>query len=57
MSRIQSIEEQALEFAKQRQEWKKNPVDFFKEVLGINLPLHQKRMLQDCLNILYVMEK
>lgn len=49
MARIQSIEEQALEFAKQRQEWKNNPIEFFNEVLGIKLPLHQKRMLLDCL--------
>ena len=47
--KVKSIQEQALEFAKQRQNWKKDPVGFFKEVLGIKLPLHQKKMLLDCL--------
>lgn len=49
MAKIQSNEERALEFAKQRQEWKKDPVGFFKNVLGIKLPSHQKKMLLDCL--------
>lgn len=48
MAKIQSIEEQALEFAKQRQNWKEDPVGFFKEVLGINIPPHQKNMLLNC---------
>lgn len=48
MTKVQSIEEQALEFAKQRQTWKKDPVGFFKEVLGITIPPHQKNMLLNC---------
>ena len=42
MVKIQSKDELALEFAKQRQEWKKNPEMFFSKVLGIKLPPHQK---------------
>ena len=46
---IKNKEQEALEFAKQRQEWKKDPIKFFNEVLGIKLPIHQRRMLLDCL--------
>lgn len=46
---IKSKAELALEFAKQRQEWKKNPEMFFSKVLGIKLPPHQKKILRDCL--------
>ena len=49
MAQIKSKAELALEFAKQRQEWKKQPEKFFSEVLGIKLPPHQKRILKDCL--------
>lgn len=49
MVKVKSKDELALEFAKQRQEWKKNPESFFTEVLGINLPPHQKKILRDCL--------
>lgn len=49
MKNIKSKQELALEFAKQRQEWKKNPEAFFTEVLGIKLPPHQKKILRDCL--------
>ena len=49
MTRIQSNQEKALEFAKQRQEWKNNPEQFFSTVLGIKLPPHQKKILRDCL--------
>lgn len=49
MVKIKSIQEQVLEFAKQRQNWKKDPVGFFKEVLGIKLPCHQRKMLEECL--------
>lgn len=45
----QTPEQRALEFAKQRQQWKQDPVGFFKEVLGIKLPSHQKKMLLNCL--------
>lgn len=50
MVKVKSKDELALEFAKQRQEWKANPIAFFEEVLEIKLPLHQKKMLLDCLN-------
>lgn len=46
---IKNKEQEALEFAKQRQEWKKDPIKFFNEVLGIKLPIHQRKMLLDCL--------
>ena len=49
MVRVQSNQEKALEFAKQRQEWKNNPEQFFSTVLGIKLPPHQKKILRDCL--------
>lgn len=49
MARVQSNQEKALEFAKQRQEWKNNPEQFFSTVLGIKLPPHQKKILRDCL--------
>ena len=49
ISMIKNKEQEALEFAKQRQEWKKDPIKFFNEVLGIKLPIHQRRMLLDCL--------
>lgn len=49
MAQIKSKAELALEFAKQRQEWKKNPEQFFSTVLGIKLPPHQKKILRDCL--------
>ena len=42
-------DELAREFASKRQEWKKHPLEFFKEVLGITLPVHQQRMLLDCI--------
>ena len=45
---IKSKQQEILEFAKQRQEWKRNPELFMTEVLGINLPPHQKRILKDC---------
>ena len=48
-SNIKSKADLALEFAKQRQEWKENPEKFFSEVLGINLPPHQKKILRECL--------
>lgn len=49
MAQVKSKAELALEFAKQRQEWKKNPEQFFSTVLGIKLPPHQKKILRDCL--------
>lgn len=42
-------DELAREFASKRQEWKKHPLEFFKEVLGITLPVHQQKMLLDCI--------
>lgn len=42
-------DELAREFASKRQEWKKYPLEFFKEVLGITLPVHQQKMLLDCI--------
>lgn len=48
MARIKTREESLLEFAKTRQEWKKNPEKFFSTVLGITLPPHQKKILRDC---------
>lgn len=49
MAQVKSKAELVLEFAKQRQEWKKHPEQFFSEVLGIKLPPHQKKILNDCL--------
>lgn len=49
MAKVQSTEDKVLEFAKQRQNWKENPEGFFKEILGIKLPPHQRRILRDCL--------
>ena len=49
MVKIQSNEERALEFAKQRRLWKESPETFFSTVLGIKLPPHQKKILRDCL--------
>lgn len=48
MKRVQTKEEQALEFAKQRQRWKDDPISFFTEVLGMKLPYHQRKLLQEC---------
>ena len=39
ISMIKNKEQEALEFAKHRQEWKKDPIKFFNEVLGIKLPI------------------
>lgn len=49
MAKVKSKDELALEFARQRQQWREQPEQFFSEVLGIKLPIHQKRMLLDCL--------
>ncbi len=49
MAKIKSKYELAVEFAKQRDLWRKDPEYFFTEILGIKLPIHQKRMLLDCL--------
>lgn len=46
--KFKTKEEEVLEFARKRQEWKNNPIDFFKEVLGMQLPHHQKKLLQEC---------
>ena len=45
-----TTEEMLREFARKRVIWKKNPSLFFNEVLGITLPLHQKRMLETICN-------
>ena len=45
---IKSKQEQALEFAKQRNEWRSDPIKFFNEVLGMTVPPHQKKLLQEC---------
>lgn len=44
-----SKDQLALEFAQTRQQWRDDPIGFFKNVLGIKLPIHQKKMLLDCL--------
>lgn len=49
MVQRKSRDELAIEFASKREEWKKYPLEFFKEVLGIELPIHQQKMLLDCL--------
>ena len=49
MAQVKSKAELVLEYAIQRQEWKKHPEQFFSEVLGIKLPPHQKKILNDCL--------
>lgn len=48
MTKIKSVEEQVLELAKKRKQWRDNPIEFFKEVLGMKLPTHQKKLLQEC---------
>lgn len=48
MGKIQTIDEQALEFAKRREIWRNDPISFFKEVLGMQLPYHQKKLLEEC---------
>ena len=45
MAKKPTTEETLREFAKKRVIWKKNPAMFFKEVLGITMPLHQRKML------------
>ena len=46
--KFKTKEEEVLEFARKRQEWKENPVEFLKEVLGMTLPSHQKKLIQEC---------
>lgn len=48
MVKIQSKQEEVLNFAKKREHWRNNPIDFFKEVLGMKLPYHQKKMIEAC---------
>lgn len=48
MSKIKNKQEELLEFAKKRIQWRNDPIGFFKEVLGMKLPYHQKKMLQEC---------
>lgn len=48
MAKIQSIEQQALEFAKKRAEWREDPISFFREVLGMTIPVHQKKIITEC---------
>lgn len=48
MTKIQSVEEQVLEFAKKRAEWREDPISFFREVLGMTIPVHQKKIITEC---------
>lgn len=43
-----SVQEQVLDFAKQRQAWRDDPILFMKEVLGMTIPPHQKKLLKEC---------
>lgn len=45
---VKSVQEQVEEFAKKRAMWRKDAPAFFKEVLGMQLPHHQKKLIQEC---------
>ena len=47
MVKIKTKDEEILEFAKKREEWKNDPISFFKEVLGMSIPVHQKKIIKD----------
>ena len=43
---LQSYEKKFLELASKKEYWKENPADFMKEMLNLDLPIHQKQMLK-----------
>ena len=48
MSKIKSKDDEVLEFAKQREFWKSHPIEFLTNVLGIDIPPHQKKLIKEC---------
>ena len=48
MAKIKTKDEEILEFAKKREEWKNDPISFFKLVLGMSIPVHQKKIIKEC---------